>query len=58
MNASNLQYPAESEVAYREIAGKQNRGYVPNLTEGYGENGSIITDYQYDQYIYGDGWLL
>ena len=48
MNATILQNPADPEATFRSKAGKEHRGYVANLTETVGENGSIITDYQYD----------
>ena len=58
LNASILQNPADPEATYREKAGKQNRGYVANITEESGENGSIITDYQYEQNIHSDSKFL
>ena len=54
MNASIMQSPADPEATYREKAGKQNRGYVANVTEDVGENGSIVTDYQFEQNIHSD----
>ena len=29
-------------------AGKEHRGYAANITETVDENGSVVTDYQYD----------
>ncbi|MDY4000447.1 MAG: transposase [Blautia sp.] len=58
LNASILQNPADPEATYREKAGKQNRGYVANITEECGENGSIITDYQYEQNIHSDSQFM
>lgn len=58
LNASILQNPADPEATYREKAGTQNRGYVANVTEESGENGSIITDYQYEQNIHSDSKFL
>ena len=54
MNSSILQNPADPEATYREKGGKQNRGYVANLTESRSAEGSIITDYQYEQNTYSD----
>lgn len=48
MNAAILQNPADPDATYREKAGKQHRGYAANVTEVSGENGSIVTDYQYE----------
>lgn len=48
MDSSSLQNPADPDATYREKAGKSHRGYAANITETVGENGSIVTDYQYD----------
>ena len=48
MNSSSLQNPADPDATCREKAGKAHRGYSANLTEAVDENGSIVTDYQYD----------
>ena len=45
MDASILQNPADPDATYREKAGKQHRGYVANVIEASGKNGSIIGDY-------------
>lgn len=58
MNASILQNPADPDATYREKAGKQNRGYVANVTEAAGENGSIVTGYQYEKNIYSDSQFM
>lgn len=58
MDASILQNPADPDATYREKAGKQNRGYVANVTEASGENGSIVVDYQYEQNTHSDSQFL
>ena len=58
MDASILQNPADPDAPYREKAGKQNRGYAANLTEACGEEGSIVTDYQYDTNTHSDVALI
>ncbi|MCD8325708.1 MAG: transposase [Lachnospiraceae bacterium] len=58
MDSGILQNPADPEATFREKAGKQNRGYVANVTEVSGENGSIVTDYQYEQNTYSDSQFL
>lgn len=58
MNAAILQNPADPDATFREKAGKQNRGYVANVTEVSGENGSIVTDYQYEQNTYSDSQFM
>ena len=58
MDAKILQNPADPEATYREKAGKQHRGYAANVTEISGENGSIVTDYQYETNTYSDTQFL
>lgn len=48
MDSSILQNPADPDATYRAKAGKEHRGYAANVTETVGENGSIVSDYQYD----------
>jgi len=48
MDSSVLQNPSDPDATYRMKAGKAHRGYVANLTEAVNENGSVVTDYQYD----------
>jgi len=54
MNGSILQNPSDPDATYREKAGKQYRGYVANVIEETGENGSLVTEYQYEQNIHSD----
>ena len=54
MNAGCLQNPADPDATYREKAGKKHRGYVGNVIEEAGENGSVVTDYQYEQNRHSD----
>lgn len=48
MDASSLQNPSDPDATYRIKAGKEHRGYFANITENVDENGSLVTDYQYD----------
>lgn len=48
MDSSTMQNPADPDATYRKKAGKEHRGYAANITETVDENGSIVTDYQYD----------
>lgn len=57
-SSSMLQSPADPDATYREKAGKKHRGYVANLEESVGKNGSVITDYQLEQNIYSDSQFL
>ena len=58
MDASILPNPADPDATYREKAGKQHRGYVANVIEASGKNGSIIENYQYEQNIHSDSQFL
>ncbi len=54
MTSDCLQNPADPDATYREKAGKKHRGYIANVVEESGENGSIITEYQYEQNTHSD----
>ena len=58
MDATILQNPGDPDATYREKAGKQHRGYVANVIEASGKNGSIIEDYQYEQNTHSDSQFL
>jgi len=45
MDSGMLQNPSDPDATYREKSGKQHKGYVANVVESAGENGTIITDY-------------
>ncbi len=53
-----LQNPSDPDATFREKAGKEYQGYAANLEEMVGKNGSLITDYQYEQNIYSDSQFL
>jgi hypothetical protein len=52
-----LRNPADPEVTFR-TKGNSHIGYVGNIVETVGENGSVITDYAYEQNIYSDSQFL
>ena len=54
MSSSILQNPSDPDATYRLKAGKEYRGYAANFEETVGENGSVVTDYQFEQNIYSD----
>lgn len=58
MDGSILQNPSDPDATFREKAGKQYRGYVANVTEATGDNGSIITDYQVEKNTYSDAQFM
>ena len=53
-----LQSPTDPDATYREKAGKKYRGYVANLEESVSKNGSVITNYQFEQNTYSDSKFL
>lgn len=58
MNSSMLQNPSDPEATFRSKAGGEHRGYVANFEESAGRNGSVITDYQFEQNTYSDSQFL
>jgi len=54
MDSHILQNPSDPEATYRTKAGKGHRGYCANLEETVGKNGSIVTDYQFEDNTYSD----
>ena len=53
-----LQNPSDPNATFRTKAGKEYQGYAANLEETVGKNGSVITDYQYEQNTYSDSQFL
>lgn len=58
MHSGMLQNPADPDATYRKKAGKEHRGYVGNVVEATGENGSVIEDYQVKQNNYSDAAFM
>ena len=54
MKSTMMQNPSDPEATYRVKAGKRYKGYTANLVEEVGENGSVITFYQFEQNNYSD----
>lgn len=50
--------PSDPEATFRYKAGEKNLGYVGNIVESVGENGSLITDYAYEKNIYADNQFM
>lgn len=57
-DSSVLQNPSDPDATFREKAGKQHRGYVANVDEAVGKNGSVVLDYQLEQNNYSDSQFL
>ena len=53
-----LQNPSDPDATYRTKAGKEYQGYVANLEETVGKNGTVITGYQLEQNNYSDSQFL
>ena len=58
MDSNILQNPSDPDATFRSKAGKNHRGHTANVTESVGENGSIVTEYQYDQNTHSDSRFL
>lgn len=50
--------PSDPDATFRKKAGKKYFGYVGNIAESVGENGSLITDYAYEQNIFSDNQFI
>lgn len=58
LDSHALQNPSDPEATFREKDGKEHRGYVANMEETVGPEGSVITDYQYGQNTNSDSAML
>ena len=58
MDSGMMQNPSDPDATFRTKAGKDHRGYVANLTETVGENGTVVTDYQFEKNTYSDSQFL
>lgn len=47
LNFTAVQNPSDTEATFRIKAGKVYCGYVANLEETVGKNGSVVMDYAY-----------
>lgn len=54
LHSGMLQNPSDPDATFREKAGKEYQGYVANIEETVDKNGSVITDYQFEQNTYSD----
>lgn len=50
--------PSDPEATFRYKAGGRNLGYVGNVVEAVGENGSLVTDYAYEKNTYADNQFM
>lgn len=57
-NSTMLLNPTDPEATFRRKAGKEYRGYVANVEETVGRNGSVVTDYEYEANIHSDSQFI
>ena len=50
--------PSDPEATFRYKAGGKHLGYVGNIVESVGKNGSLIIDYDYQQNTYADNQFM
>ena len=58
MDSNILQNPSDPDATFREKAGKQHRGYVANMEESVGKEGTVVTDYQFEPNNTSDSQLM
>ena len=58
MSSDILQNPSDPEATFRCKNGEEHRGYVANIVECKGENGSIIEDYQFEPNNHSDSEFM
>ena len=58
MSSGIMQSPVDPDATFREKAGKEHRGYTANIEETVGQNGSVVTDYQFEQNNVSDSVML
>ncbi len=51
---NSLQNPTDPEATFRTKGHSQHIGYIANIVENVDKNGTVITDYQYEQNVYSD----
>lgn len=57
-NSTMLLNPTDPEATFRRKAGKEYRGYVANVEETVGKNGSVVTDYEYEPNVHSDSQFI
>jgi len=54
ISPESLQNPSDEDATFRRKAGKAYQGYTVNVVEDCGENGNIITSYDFDVNTHSD----
>ena len=57
-NSTLLLNPTDPEATFRKKANKEYQGYVANIEETVGKNGTVVTDYRYEENIHSDTQFL
>ena len=58
MDSNTMQNPSDPDATFRSKAGKDHRGYVANLVESVGPNGSVVTGYTFEKNNVSDDAML
>lgn len=58
MRSDFMHSPADPDASFCKKAGKDHVGYAMNIVESVGKNGSVVTDYQFEQNTYSDSQFL
>ena len=58
MRSDFMHSPADPDANFCRKAGKVHVGYAMNIVESVGENGSVVTDYQFEQNTCSDSRFL
>lgn len=58
ISSDSLQNPSDPDATYRKKAGKDHKGYVTNIVEEVGEEGSLIAGIQTEKNTYSDSQFL
>lgn len=57
-HSGRLQPPSDPDATFREKAWKEYQRYVSNREESIGKNGTVVTEYQYEQNTDSDSQFL
>ena len=58
MRSDFMLSPADPDATFCRKIGKSHTGYALNFEESVGRDGSVVTDYQFEQNIYSDSHFL
>ena len=58
ITSGSLQNPSDPDATYRKKAGEDHKGYVTNIVEEVGEEGSLITEIQTEKNNYSDSQFM